>query len=92
VVAACPGEACAATAKGKVSIRRSAKVFKLTPVTRQIAKDGKATLKLKLKRRALKAIARARRAGKRVSAELTVTARDAAGNVTTKRRAIRLKR
>jgi hypothetical protein len=77
---------------GRVSIRRSAKVFRLTPVTRQIAKDAKATLKLKLKRRALRAIARALRAGKRVRAKVTVTAKDAAGNVTTKRRAIRLKR
>ena len=92
VVAACPAEACTATAKGKVSIRRSAKVFRLTPVTKQVAKGGKATLKLKLKRGALRAIGRALKKGKRVSAKVAVTAKDAAGNVTTKRRTIRLKR
>jgi lysophospholipase L1-like esterase len=92
VVAACPAEACTTTAKGKVSIRRSAKVFRLTPVTKQIAKRGKATLKLKLKRRALRAIGRALKKGKSVSAKVTVTAKDAAGNVITKRRTIKLKR
>jgi hypothetical protein len=92
VVVSCPAEACAATAKGKVLVRRSAKVYKLLPATKQIAKAGKATLKLKLKRRALAAIGRALKARKRVSAKITLTARDAAGNVTTKRRVIRLRR
>ena len=92
VVAACPAEACKATGKGRVSVRRSAKVFKLTPVTKQISKGGKATLKLKLKRNALRAITRALKKGKRVGAKVTVTAKDAAGNITTKRRTIRLRR
>jgi RTX calcium-binding nonapeptide repeat (4 copies) len=92
VVAACPAEACTATARGKVRVRGSAKVFKLTRATKQIAQGGKATIKLKLKRSALRTIGRALKVGKRVTAKVTVTAKDAAGNVTTKRRTIRLKR
>jgi hypothetical protein len=92
VVAASPAEASTVSAKGKVSIRHSAKVFRLTPVTTQIAKGGKATLKLKLQKSALKAIGRALKAGKRVTAKLTVTAKDAAGNANTKQRTIKLKR
>jgi uncharacterized protein YggU (UPF0235/DUF167 family) len=91
VVAACPAEACTATAKGRVAVRRSAKVFKLIAVTEQIAQGGKAKLKLKLEPRALRALERALRAGKRTSAKVTVTVKDAAGNVATKRRTIRLK-
>ena len=92
LVAASPAEGSTVTAKGKVSIRGSAKGFKLTPVTKQIPAGSKATLKLKLKRSALTAIGRALKAGKKVSAKVTVTSKDAAGNVTTKRRTIKLKR
>jgi hypothetical protein len=92
VVAASPAEASTVTAKGKVVIQAAAKVFKLTPVTKLLPMGGKATLKLKLKRRALAAIGRALKAGKSVSAKVTATARDTAGNVTTKRRTIKLKR
>lgn len=67
-------------------------MFKLTPVSKQVSGGAKARLKLKLKRRALAAIGRALQAGKRLSAKVTVTAKDAAGNVTTKRRTIGLKR
>jgi hypothetical protein len=92
VIAASPAEASTVRAKGKVSIRGSAKVFKLTPVTKQIPQGSKATFKLKPKRRALTAIGRALNAGKRLSAKLTATSTDVAGNVTTKRRTISLKR
>jgi hypothetical protein len=92
VVAGAPAEPVTVTAKGRVAVRGSAKVFKLTPVTKQVSTGAKATLKLKLKRSALAAIARALRAGKKVSAKVTVRAKDAAGNVTTKPRTVRLKR
>ena len=92
VSVASPTEASTVTAKGKVTVRGSGKVLKLTPVTKQIAQGGKATLKLKLKRTALKAIGLALKAGKKVSAKVTVTAKDTAGNFTTKRRTIKLKR
>jgi hypothetical protein len=92
VVVRAPAEPFTVTAKGKVAVRGSAKVFKLTPVTKQVSTGAKATLKLKLKRSALAAIARALRAGKKLSAKVTVRAEDAAGNVTTKPRTVRLKR
>jgi hypothetical protein len=92
VTAASPAEASTATARGKVVIRGSADVFRFKPATKQIASGAKATLKLKLKRSPLSAIGRALKAGKRVSAKVTVTAKDAAGNVTTKQRTIKLKR
>jgi hypothetical protein len=92
VVATAPAEPSTVTAMGKVAVRGSAKVFKLTPVTKQVSRGAKATLKLKLKRRALVAIGRALQAGKKLSAKVTVSAKDAAGNVSTKRRTIRLKR
>ena len=91
VTFASPAEAATVAARGKVMIRGSARVFRLTPATKQIAAGGKATLKLKLKRSALAAIGRALKAGKGVSAKVTLTAKDAAGNVTTKRRTVRLK-
>jgi lysophospholipase L1-like esterase len=92
VVVACPVEACTATARGKVVVRGSARRFKLRSATKQIAKGARATLKLRLQEKALTAIGRALGRGKRVTATVTVTARDAAGNATTKRRTIRLKR
>lgn len=91
VVATAPAEPSTVTAKGKVVVRGSAKVFKLTPVTKQVSMGAKATLKLKLKRSALAAIGRALQAGKKLSAKVTVRAKDAAGNVTTKQSTIRLK-
>jgi hypothetical protein len=92
VVVATPAEACTVVAKGTVVVRGSAKVFRFVPVTKQVGKGRTATLKLTLKRKALSAIGGAMRAGKRVSAKVTITAKDAAGNVTTKGRTIRLKR
>jgi hypothetical protein len=92
VVATAPAEPSTVTAKGKVVVRGSAKVFELTPVTKQVSRGAKAKLKLKLKRRALVAIGRALQAGKKLSAKVTVTATDVSGNATTKRRTIGLKR
>jgi hypothetical protein len=84
VVATAPAEPFTVTAMGKVVVRGSAKVFKLTSVTKQVSRGAKATLKLKLNRRALAAIGRALQAGKKLSAKVTASAKDAAGNVTTK--------
>jgi hypothetical protein len=91
VTAACAVEACTVTAKGNVSLRGAAKVLRFIPVTKQIANGARTALKLKLKWSALTTIARALRSGQKLSANVTVTAKDAAGNVTTSRRTIRLK-
>ena len=52
----------------------------------------KATLKLKVPKAALKAIKRALRGGKKVKASIKLTARDGAGNLTTGKRTVKLKR
>ena len=65
VVVVTPAEACTVTAKGGVVVRGSTKVFKLTPATKQVGKGRTATLKLTLKRKALSAIGRLLKAGKR---------------------------
>jgi hypothetical protein len=92
VVVACPAEACTAAAHGTVTVPGSAKVFKLKPITKQIPAGGKVTLELRISKRALRAIGRALRHHKNVNAQVTVSAKDAARNVTTKQRTIRLKR
>ena len=67
VTVGCPVEACTGTARGKVVVGGSAKVFKLKPATEQIAKGAEVTLKLKLGQRALTPIKRALRRGTRVA-------------------------
>jgi RTX calcium-binding nonapeptide repeat (4 copies) len=92
VVAACPIEACTATAKGRIVIRGSSKRFKLRPATKQIAQGAKATLELTLRKTTLTAIRRALKQGKKVSAKLAVTAKDAYGNPNIEQRTVKLKR
>ena len=92
IAASCPAEACAVTATGSIAIRAAARVFRLKAVSKRLPKGGRATLKLGLKRSTLRAVAGALRAGRRLSAKVTVKAKDAAGNVTTKRATIRLRR
>jgi hypothetical protein len=80
-----------ASASGRVAIRGSTKTYRPKGVeNRFIARGQKVTLVLKLSRKALKAINRALRRNLVVRAKLTVTARDAAGNLTVKRRTILL--
>jgi hypothetical protein len=58
---------------------------------RLVAHGAQAKLTLKVPTKALKAANRALRHERRVTAKLSVRARDAAGNATTRRRAVRLK-
>jgi hypothetical protein len=90
VVVKCPREACDATAKGTVHV--PGRRFKLKQPSAQDICCTKATLKLGLARKARRAIKRALRQSNQVTAKVTVTARDAAGNAAVKRRTIRLKR
>jgi ribosome-associated protein YbcJ (S4-like RNA binding protein) len=88
----CPAEACTATVRGTVSVPGAARNYRLRSLTKQIRTGGKAKLKLKFSKRVLKATARALRRHRKVRARVTVTVKDAAGNATTQRRSIRLKR
>jgi hypothetical protein len=93
VIARATNENLQASASGKVRVRGRTTAYKLNGVkNRFIAGGHRATLKLKLSKKALRAIKRALRKHKNVGAKLTIEARDAAGNTTVKRRTIRLRR
>ncbi|HLM09706.1 MAG TPA: hypothetical protein VK307_08340, partial [Thermoleophilaceae bacterium] len=82
-----------ASASGTVAIGGSTKTYSPKGVkNRFIARGQKATLKLKLSKKAQNAINHALRRHRRVRAKLTVAGRDAAGNLVVKSRTIKLKR
>ena len=90
-------ETCSARASATVRVpavrRVKAKTYTLAPVTRaSIASGARVTVALRLSAGARTAIRRALRARKRVSAAVSVTATDIAGNATTRTRRIRLQR
>jgi hypothetical protein len=92
VDAGCPTEACSARGTGTVSVPLTTKVYRLRPATAQIPQGGKARLRLKLTKKALKAVKRALARRKRVKAKVTVTVKDAGGNARRGSRTIRLRR
>ena len=94
VVVECPNEACTATAGGTVPVPGAAKVYRLRSTTKEIAKGGKAKLKPRLSKKALKAIKRAMRRGKKLRAKVTVTVEDPGPpyNSASKKLSIKLKR
>lgn len=82
-----------ATASGKLAIGGSKRVYRLRGVEAKfVARGHRATLKFKLSKDALRAIKRALRRLREVRAELKLSLRDAAGNVTVKKRTIKLER
>jgi hypothetical protein len=87
----CPKEACTATPSGTVNLSGASKVYRLKGASTNVSKGGKALLKLKVPRKAQRAIKRALRRKKKVRAGVTVTARDAEGNNTVRKLTIRLK-
>ena len=82
-----------ASASGVVSVPKASRVYRLKAIAnRFVARGTKATLKLKVPSAALKAIKRALRGRKKVKASIKLTARDGAGNLTTGKRTVKLKR
>ncbi len=82
-----------ATASGTVAVPGASKVYRLKAIAnRFVAAGTKATLKLTVPRAALKAVKRALRGGKKVKASIKLAARDGAGNLTTGKRTVKLKR
>jgi plastocyanin len=91
-VRASMNEAGALTATGIVDVpKRAARVYRFKPVTRAVSPNVVAKLRLKLSKKSLKAVKRAL-TRKRLRAKVTVTAKDGAGNRTTRKRTIRLTR
>jgi hypothetical protein len=77
-------EDCFASATGTLTTPGASKTFRLKGVkAKRIAAGKRATLKLKLPEKALRAGKRARRRHKKVKAKIRVTVKDAAGNPVT---------
>jgi len=85
-------EAGTITAGGTLSIPSAAKVYKLKAVAVSVTAYELAKITVKLPRKALRAARRALKRRRTVRAHLTLTARDAAGNIKTQKRSIKLKR
>ena len=92
VITARPNEAAALRATGTLNVPRASKVFRLRAVRTSAAAGRRVTLRLRLPRAAIPAVRRALARKKRVTARITVTATDAAGNRATARRTVRAKR
>jgi hypothetical protein len=80
------------TVGGTINVPNAARVFKLEAVSVNVAAGKTLKIRVKVAKRALKAIKRALKRHKKVRANLTVTAKDAAGNTKTEKRTVRLKR
>ena len=91
-VRASMNEAGTVTATGSVSVPGAAKLYRLRPARKTVAANQSVKLRLKLRSKALRAVNRALRKGKRLKARITVSARDLTGHQTVRRRTIRLKR
>jgi hypothetical protein len=85
-------ERCLFAASGTITVLAPRRIFGLKKVTRTFAAGVRETLRVKLSRRALAAVKRALKQGKRVKASLTLNARDDHGNVRSVRRTITLRR
>ena len=79
-----------ATASGTVAVSGSRRTARLTPLSRRfVAKGRRVAIRLKLPSATARSIERALRARGTATATITIRARDAAGNVTVRRRAVR---
>ncbi len=92
VVVSCGSEACSAAASGSANVPGASKVFKLRSVKKQLAAGRKATLKLRIPKKALRAIRKALRRKRKITAKIKVRVTDARGNSRTSRRSVKLKR
>jgi hypothetical protein len=82
-----------ASASGGVAVSEASKIYRLKAIkNRFVARGTKATLKLKVPKKAQKAIKKALSRGSKVKAKVKLTARDGAGNLTTRKRTVKLKR
>ena len=92
VTVACD-EACVASASGTVSVPGAAKVFKLGKAKKKsIRAGGKAKLKLKVSKKARRAIRKALRNKRKVRATIKLRVADTLGNATRPTRKIRLRK
>ena len=83
-------EASAVTVRGSVNVPNASKTFKIKTVKRELAANVKSKFRLKLGRKAKKAIRGALEDGKKLRASVRITAKDDAGNTSTKKPKIKL--
>lgn len=89
----CPTEGCEATVRGTLSFPGAAATFRLRGATVDVAQGDSERVVLRVPRRALAAAKRALARGRRVTARISVTVEDAAGNTGSPvRRTVRLRR
>jgi len=79
------------TARGKVSVRGSARVLRFKAVTRSALANTRVRIRLRLARKARRTVKAALHHGRHLKARVTIAARDGSGNVSTAKRAIRLR-
>ena len=84
-------EASRVVGRARVSIPRTGRTFRTTKPARQLVPGKPSTLKLELSKKALRSFRRALRKHTRLTARVTVTARDSAGNRTVIKRRVKLK-
>jgi hypothetical protein len=88
-----PNELATITARGRINIPGAAKVFRTHTSTRQCFGGKKVTLRLRISKKTLGKVRRALRHHKFVEAKITVTSKDASGNLSKpKHTAVRLVR
>jgi hypothetical protein len=92
VVLAAMAENGTITVSGTVSAPNASKVFKLKSVSVNATAGKTVTVKVKFAKKALKAVKKALKRRKKVKANLTITARDSAGNAKSEKRSVKLKR
>jgi hypothetical protein len=87
-----PDEAARLSAKGTLSVAGASKVFRLRRATATAAAGQTRKLKLRISKKATRAVRRALRRKRKVRARVTVSAVDAAGNKSVAKRKIRGRR
>ena len=80
------------SATATVRVPNSSKVYRFKKATKSARSGRKVTLRLKLSKKAKRAVKRALASGRKLRAKVKVTAADRAKNRTTKTRSIRLTR
>jgi hypothetical protein len=75
-----------------LNVGNAARVLRFKRTTRTLVANKRVTMRLKVSKRTLKRLRTALRHRRSFVAKVTVTARDAAGNVGSKRKAVRLLR
>jgi plastocyanin len=92
-VRASMNEAGTLSAAGTVSVPAgAAKLYRFKRASRSVTANQSVKLRLKLSKKALRAVKRALHRGKKLRAKVAVTARDATGHETVRRQTVRLKR